>query len=78
MSMTMKPEALATKAGRRSFARSCDALRSSLLGVPQRPRRVTAKYSAKQLVSTFGPRSEQTLLLWYSLGIGRALCEGCT
>ncbi|KAG2452567.1 hypothetical protein HYH02_002804 [Chlamydomonas schloesseri] len=46
---TARPEALATKAGRRAFARNTEVLRSQLLGLPKRASRVTAKYSPKQL-----------------------------
>ncbi len=48
---TARPEALATKAGRRAFARNTEVLRSQLLGLPKRASRMTAKYSPKQLVS---------------------------
>ena len=51
MSFVARPEALATKAGRRAFASNTEALRSQLLGLPKRANRVTAKVSAKQLVS---------------------------
>ncbi|KXZ56049.1 hypothetical protein GPECTOR_2g1601 [Gonium pectorale] len=51
MSFVARPEALATKSGRRAFACNVEALRSQLLGVPKRPSRVTAKVSAQQLTN---------------------------
>lgn len=51
MSLLLKPNALASRAGRKAFARNAETLRSQLLGLPKRSSRTTARFSAKQNVS---------------------------